>query len=77
MFIVHFRFHVCIYQTRCCADNGGLCPIFERPEQGLDMLQEAITSLGLKPGKDFYLAINCAAHEMWDNVRALTFNRSS
>jgi len=45
-----------------------VCPQLDRPEQGLDLLQEAITSLGLSPGVDFHLVLNCAAHEAFDFV---------
>jgi len=54
--------------ARISNDFGALCPQFDRPEQGLDLLQEAITSLGLSPGVDFHLALNCAAHEAFDFV---------
>ena len=47
---------------------GALCPTFDRAEQGLDMLLEAITQLELTPGIDFHLAINCAAQEIYDSV---------
>lgn len=53
-------------QLRTTSDYGTLCPLFERPEQGLDLLQEAITNSGLTPGVDFHLAINCAAHDIFD-----------
>lgn len=49
-------------------DIGALCPQFDRPEQGLDLLQEAINGAGLKPGEDISIAINCAAHEIFDYV---------
>ncbi|KAJ8317133.1 hypothetical protein KUTeg_005037 [Tegillarca granosa] len=47
-------------------DLGALCPTFDRPEQGLDLLQEAITHLGLSPGDDFHIALNCASNEIFD-----------
>ena len=47
---------------------GALCPVLEKPEQGLDMLQEAITQLELTVGEDFFFAINCAGHEIFDFV---------
>ena len=49
-------------------DLGALCPVLERPEQGLDMLQEAFTHLELTAGEDFFIAINCAGHETFDHV---------
>jgi len=57
---------------RVTNDVGALCPQLEKPEQGLDLLQEAITSLGLSPGVDFHLVLNCAAHEALDFVSYAT-----
>ncbi|XP_069140387.1 enolase 4-like isoform X2 [Argopecten irradians] len=47
-------------------DVGAFCPTFDRPEQGLDLLQEAITQCELTVGEDFFLAINCASCEIFD-----------
>ncbi|XP_046576097.1 enolase 4-like isoform X1 [Haliotis rubra] len=47
-------------------DIGALCPVFDKPEQGLDLIQEAMTALSLTPGEDVSIAINIAAHEMFD-----------
>ncbi|XP_021355535.1 enolase 4-like isoform X1 [Mizuhopecten yessoensis] len=47
-------------------DIGAFCPTFDRPEQGLDLLQEAIAQCDLTVGEDFFLAINCASHEIFD-----------
>jgi len=41
----------------------------------VDLLQEAITSLGLSPGVDFHLALNCAAHEALDFVSRTVINK--
>ena len=54
--------------SRSTNDLGALCPLFERPEQGLDLIQEAIVSIGLVPGTDYHLGINCAGHEFFDYV---------
>lgn len=40
--------------------------MLDKPEQGLDLLQEAMTQLGLTPGKDFHVVLNCAGHETFD-----------
>ncbi|XP_022110999.1 enolase 4-like isoform X2 [Acanthaster planci] len=47
-------------------DFGGYCPQYDRPEQLLDLAQEAITALDLTPGEDIFIGLNCAAHEMFD-----------
>lgn len=41
---------------------------FDKPEQGLDMLQESMTRLGLTPGEDMYIGLNLAGHEIFDYV---------
>lgn len=47
-------------------DLGALCPSYDKPEQGLDILQDAITSLELTPGEDFFIALNLAGKEIFD-----------
>ena len=49
-------------------DLGGYCPQFDRPEQLLDLAQEAMTALELTPGEDVFIGINCAAQEFFDMV---------
>ena len=49
-------------------DIGAMCPTFDKPEQGLDLLQEAITNCGLTPGEDFFIGLNCAGPEIFDYV---------
>lgn len=41
---------------------------FDRPEQGLDMIQESMGRLGLTPGEDLYIALNLAGQEIFDYV---------
>ena len=48
---------------------GALCPTYDRPEQGLDLLQEAITAQGLTAGDDFHIALNLQGQEIYDYVR--------
>ncbi|XP_071169683.1 enolase 4-like [Mytilus edulis] len=43
-----------------------MCPTFDKAEQGLDLLQEAITNCGLTAGEDFFIGLNCAGPEMFD-----------
>lgn len=56
---------------RSVNEMGALCPVFDKPEQGLDLLVEAITAANLTPGEDIHIAINAAAHEMFDFVSTL------
>ena len=53
------------------SETGALCPVFDKPEQGLDLLVEAITAANLTPGEDIHIAINAAGHEMMDFVSAM------
>ena len=50
------------------SETGALCPTFDKPEQGLDLLHEAITAANLTPGEDIHIAINAASHEYFDFV---------
>ncbi|XP_052795928.1 enolase 4-like isoform X3 [Mya arenaria] len=52
--------------ARNVTDLGALMVSFDRPEQGLDMIQESMTRLGLTPGEDLYLGLNLAGHEIFD-----------
>lgn len=47
-------------------DTGALMLPFDRPEQGLDMIQESMGRLGLTPGEDMYIALNLAGQEIFD-----------
>lgn len=48
------------------SDYGAVWAPFDRPEQALDLLQEAVAQRGLTVGEDFHMAINCAGHEIFD-----------
>ncbi|XP_059145445.1 enolase 4-like [Physella acuta] len=50
-------------------EYGALTPPFDQPSQALDLLQEAINTRGLVPGRDMYVALNAAAHEYFDYER--------
>lgn len=48
------------------SDFGALCPVYDKPEQGLDMIADAVSNLGFEMGKDFFFVLNCSAHECFD-----------
>lgn len=48
-------------------DEGGFAPNLSSNEEAFDLILEAITNVGLKPGVDLTLAIDCAASEFFDN----------
>lgn len=52
--------------TKLVNDIGAMCPTFDKAEQGLDLLQEAITNCGLTAGEDFFIGLNCAGPEIFD-----------
>ena len=62
--------HLEIFQVAAknVSDVGALMMPFDRPEQGLDMIQEAMGHVGLTPGEDFFIALNLAGHEIFDYV---------
>jgi enolase len=45
------------------ADEGGFGPALERPEQALDLLEEAILLAGYQPGEDVAFAVDVAASQ--------------
>lgn len=47
-------------------DFGCLMPAYDKAEQALDLIQDSMTQLGMTPVEDFNIALNCAAHEMFD-----------
>jgi len=52
-------------------DEGGFAPDLNSNEQALEVIMEAITSAGYRPGKDIYLALDVAASELYDNGKYL------
>ena len=50
-------------------DEGGFAPAFESTEEALDVVVKAITSCGYKLARDFYLALDCASTEYYNNEK--------
>jgi enolase len=48
------------------ADEGGFAPPLGSPDEGLDLLSDALLAAGYEPGRDAWLAIDCAASELGD-----------
>ncbi|MFM6954884.1 MAG: phosphopyruvate hydratase [Sphingobacteriaceae bacterium] len=46
-------------------DEGGFAPAFEGTEDAVETILKAIEKAGYKPGKDIYLAFDCAASEFY------------
>ena len=50
-------------------DEGGFAPALESTERALDAIVKAIKSCGYTVEKDFYLALDCASTEYFENHR--------
>jgi len=46
-------------------DEGGFAPNLGSNEEALTLIEEAIKKAGYKPGKDFYLGLDCASSEFY------------
>ena len=55
--------------TTAVGDEGGVAPDLRSNEEALDVLLEAITRAGYRPGKQVFLALDVAATELYDNGR--------
>lgn len=50
-------------------DEGGFAPNLSKTTEALDLIMDAINDANYHPGKDVLIALDCAASEMYDNVR--------
>ncbi len=50
-------------------DEGGFAPNLKKDEEALQYIVEAITKAGYTPGKDFRIAIDAAATEMYEEAK--------
>jgi len=46
-------------------DEGGFAPNLRSNEEALDLIIQAIEKAGYKPGKDIYLALDCASSSFY------------
>ncbi len=51
-------------------DEGGFAPNFENDEQPLQYLVKAIEAAGYKPGEDFFIALDPASSELYEEAKA-------
>jgi enolase len=49
-------------------DEGGFAPSLKSNREALDVVMEAVSQAGYKPGDDVMLAIDVAASELWDEA---------
>lgn len=50
-------------------DEGGFAPKFNSDTEALDYLVKAIEAAGYRPGEDFFIAIDAASTEMYDEAK--------
>ena len=50
-------------------DEGGFAPNFESDEQALTFIVDAIRAAGFTPGRDFFIALDPAATELYDEAK--------
>ncbi|MEN6416417.1 MAG: phosphopyruvate hydratase [Armatimonadota bacterium] len=48
-------------------DEGGFAPNLKNSEETIEIILEAITNAGYKPGEQFMIALDCAATEMYQD----------
>jgi len=56
-------------------DEGGFAPNLSSDEEALDFILSAIEKVGLKPGTDITLALDCAASEFYDKNKKIYFDK--
>lgn len=52
-------------------DEGGFAPNLKCDEEALQSIVEAVEKAGYKPGKDFMIAVDAAATEMYDEAKKI------
>jgi enolase len=62
--------------TTAVGDEGGFAPRLAANEEAIQALVKAIEDSGYKPGKDFHLALDCAASEFYvKGTNSYTFDK--
>jgi enolase len=54
-------------------DEGGFAPDLKSNDEAVELILEAITKAGYKPGADISICLDPAASEMWDNGKYILF----
>jgi enolase len=58
-------------------DEGGFAPSLSSNREAVDLVLEAVTQAGYKPGGDVYLALDVASSELWNaSTSAYDFRKS-
>ena len=56
-------------------DEGGFAPNLESHEEAFEYILSAIEKVGLKPGQEVSLALDCAASEFYDKKKQIYFDK--
>jgi len=56
-------------QNTAVGDEGGFAPNLRSNEEAIQVILQAIEIAGYKPGKDIFLALDCASNEYFSNGR--------
>jgi enolase len=62
-------------QSTGVGDEGGFAPNLKSNREAVEVVLEAVTKAGLKPGADVWLALDVASSELWGTGR-YTFKKS-
>jgi len=54
-------------------DEGGFAPNLKSNDEAIEIILEAITKAGYKPGKDIFICLDPATSEMWNNGKYVFF----
>ena len=63
-------------QSTGVGDEGGFAPNLKSNREAVEVVLEAITRAGLKPGVDVWLALDVASSELWKGQDRYTFRKS-
>jgi enolase len=63
-------------QSTGVGDEGGFAPNLKSNREAVEVVLEATTKAGLKPGADVWLALDVAASELWAGSGRYTFKKS-
>ena len=63
-------------QSTGVGDEGGFAPNLKSNREAVDVVLEAISKAGLKPGTDVSIALDVAASELWAGNGRYTFKKS-
>ena len=62
--------------TTSVGDEGGFAPNLKSNEEAIEVILEAVVKAKYKPGKDVFLALDCAASEFYDKAsKSYTFDK--